>query len=263
VHKVFRAFLVALLLILPTWAYVGLPVYDAKSDINALLQLAEIIKTYLLEKAQLELQVLMSKTVPVDMPSRYRTTSSSWYDLQLPYDRFENLSGWAQAVNKGGDARTGYAAATVLLRQYGSSFQKLAFEEQAKVSSLYGSAELVDATNIHSMETIGQLRSHAASVEKSIQALEDDSLSLDPSMNTVVGVLNKINAASIASLRGSRDTNRTLLSVLEHQVAESKLRRDGYVSEINAEITRQERGAEVNAQHTATISQSIRGFRWR
>lgn len=254
-----------MLLGFPAFAIFGVGdiVHDPISYANALVMLAELVKSYEQVKAQLELQIWMSKTVPVDMSGRYRTIGSPWYGLQLPYDRFGNLQGWIQVVNQGGSAISGYGTASVELRPYGPKFAGLAPEEQQKAASHYASTELADGTNIHSMETVGMLRGNAAAVDRSIQALEDDSLSLDPAMNTEIAVLNKINAASIASLRSTRDTNRALLSVVEQQLAESKRRRDAHASEINAQIMRLEKGAEAKAEYSATISDSLRNFRWR
>src|SRR6266478_5575454 len=105
--------LALLLFILPAIAIdgVGDIVYDPINYANALLMLAELIKNYEQLKGQLELQTWLSKTVPVDMASRYRTIGTNWYGLQLPYDRFGNLGGWLQAVNQGGGALGGYGSA--------------------------------------------------------------------------------------------------------------------------------------------------------
>jgi hypothetical protein len=262
--RIIAALMVVMLIIVPAIAIEGVGdiVYDPINYANALLMLAELIKNYEQLKSQLELQTWLSKIVPVNMAIRYRTLGADWYGLQLPYDRFGNLSGWIQAVNQSGGALAGYGGATVPLQSYGA-LGKLAPDEQQKTASQYASVELADGINVHSMETIGMLRGNASAVQQSIQSLEDDSLSLDPAMNTEIAVLNKINAASIASLRSSRDTNRALLSVLEQQVAESKSRRDAHVAEINTQIMRLERGDAAKAENTSTLTQSLQGFRWR
>ena len=258
--------LVALVLFaLPALAIFGVGdiVYDPILYANAVVTLGEIVKSYEELAAQLDLQLRMAKTVPVDMYQRYRTLGTAWFGLQLPYDRFGNLSGWLQAVNSGGAALGGYNSASVLLQSYGSQISRMAQDEQAKAASQYASAELADGINVHSMETIGMLRGNSSTVERSIQSLENDSLSLDPDMNTEIAVLNKLNAASIASLRSARDTNRALLSVLEQQVVESKRLRDAQVSEINSQIQRLEFGDQAKSERTSTITQSLQSFRWR
>lgn len=264
-RRLITVLLALLLIACPALAIFGIGdiVYDPISYANAVVMLGELVKSYEQLKAQLELQIAMAKTVPVDMVQRYRTMGATWYGLQLPYDRFGNLSGWLQAVNQGGSASAAYSKASVELRAYGTKFTNLAADEQAKTQSQYSSVELVDASNVHGMETIGMLRANASTVDRSIQALETDSLSSDPTMNTQIAVLNKINAASIANLRSTRDANRALLSVLEQQVIESKQKRDAQVSEVNTQILRLEKGDEAKAEHTKTLGESIRNFRWR
>lgn len=268
-RKRIAAVLLALLLVAcPLWAIFGIGlggeiVHDPISYANALLMLAELIKNYEQLKAQYDLQLWLSQMVPVDMALRYGTLGTAWYGLQLPFDRFGNLSGWVQTVNEGGSALGAYGTASVELKPFGAKLSQLHYEEQLRIASNYASAELADGTNVHSMETVGMLRGNAAQVEQAIGDLVADSLSSDPAMNTEIAVLNKINAAGIASLRSSRDTNRVLLSVLEQQIVESKRRRDVEVSEINTQIARLERGEAAKAEYTSTINQSLRNFRWR
>lgn len=262
----FKVFVLALLLLsIPCFAILGVGdiVHDPISYANALVMLAELVRNYEQLTAQLELATRMAQTVPVEMSGRYGTIGTSWYGLAVPFDRFGNLNAWLSAVNGAVDAQGGYNAASLELQPFGPSFAKLSPAEQARVASRYASVELTDGTNVHSMETIGQMRSNAALVDQAVAQLEADSLSMDPAMNTEVAVLNKINAGTVALLRSTRDTNRLNLSVLEQQLAESKLRRDAHVSEWNVQIARQERGAEAKAEFTSTIGQTLRTFRWK
>jgi len=260
---------VVLLLILmasPLLAIFGLGdiVHDPISYANALLMLQQLIQSYDELRAQSEIQIWMSHMVPVfSMAERYRTYGNTWYDLRVPFDRFGNVSAWLQAVNTGEGALGAYGGATVTLQPYGPKFAELHPEEQAKAASNYASIELADGVTVHNLEAVGELRGSAEMTETAIANLTEDSLSMEPEMNTQIAVLNKINAASIASLRSSRDTNRALVGILEQQVVESKLRRDAFVSEVNAQIMRQERSDEIKASYTSTLTESLRNFRWR
>jgi hypothetical protein len=252
---------------LPLWAGLfdggGDTVFDPAVYGQALLEVSELIKNYEQLKAMYELEIANLKMVPVNMPIRYRTLGAAWYGLQLPFDRFGNLAAWLQVVNSGGSGLGGYGGASVTLQPYGAAISQLAPDEQKRVASAYATSELADGSNVQSMETVGMLRGNSPAVDKAIAALEQDSLSLDPAMNTEIAVLNKINAAAIASLRSTRDTNRVLLSTLEEQVVDSKRKRDAEASEVNAAIARIEFGPEAKAEHTATLAQSLQSFRWK
>jgi type IV secretion system protein TrbJ len=262
--KIIAAAIAVALVASPLFAIFGIGdiVYDPISYANAVLMLAELVKSYAELKAEYDLFVQEFRMIPVDMLTRYRTLGASWYGLQLPADRFNNLGSWLQTVNQGGSALGAYNAASVALRQYGPEVGQLSAEEQTKTASQYASIELADATNVQTMETVGMLRANASAVDRAIQNLEADSLSSDPALNTEVGVLNKINATAIAQLRSERDANRALLSTLEQQVAEAKHRRDSEVTEINTQISRLQQGAAEKAKYTGTITQSIQSFRW-
>lgn len=238
-------------------------VHDPISYANALLMLMQIIRSYEQLKADYDLDVWNSTPVPTDMGTAYRVPGVPWYELQLMSDRFGRLSGWLGAVNQAGSAWQGYGAASILLRDSGTTLGKLALDEQEKLATRFATVELTDGTNVHGIETVGQLRTNAVLVDTSLQALEEDSLSMLPEMNTELAVLNKINAAAIAELRVNRDTNRLLLSTLEQQVVNSKRQRDAEASELNVQMMKLNLGDIVKAQHTETLGESLRSFRWR
>jgi hypothetical protein len=257
--------LVAALLAAPLHAVFGVGdiVFDPTSYANAVLMMGELVQTYQKLTAQLNLQTFLGTAVPVDMAARYQTPGAAWQGMQIPYDRFGNLSAWTQQVNQGGSALGAYNSASIQLQPYGSGFAQLTQDEQLKAASQYASVELADGTNIDSLQTIGQLRANARATDQALAGLESDSLSSDPTMNSEVAVLNKINAAAVANIRTARDTNLVLLSALEQQLADSKGRRDAEVSEINAQIARLAQGAATKAQYTSTVTQTLQGFRWQ
>jgi len=257
--------LVVILLAAPLRALFGVGdiVFDPTSYANAVLMMGELVKSYEQLESQFNLQTFLATAVPVNMVSRYQTPAAAWQQLQLPYDRFGNLSAWTQEVNQGGQATGAYNNASIALQPYGSGFAQMTNDEQTKAASQYASFELADGTNIGSMQMIGQLRANASATDQALAGLESDSLSSDPSMNSEIAVLNKINAAAVANIRSTRDANQVLLSLLEQQLVDSKQRRDAGVSEINTQIARLAQGAAAKAQYTSTVTQSLTGFRWQ
>jgi type IV secretion system protein TrbJ len=254
-----------LLLAVPLHAVFGIGdvVFDPTSYANAVLMMGQLVKSYEQFQTQLNLQSFLSQVVPVDMGSRYRTPAASMQPLSVPYDRFGNLGAWVQQLNQGGSAGSAYNSATIPLQAYGPDMAQWPSDEQQKLASQYASLEFADSANIDTMGAIGQLRANASAADQAIAALEADSLSSDPSMNTEIGVLNKISAATIAQIRTSRDANQLLLQTVEQQLADSKRRRDADAAEMNAQIGRMEQGAAVKAQYTSTITDTLHSFRWQ
>src|SRR5690606_20748410 len=101
-----------------------------------------------------------------------------------------------------------------------------------RVKTDYATVELTDAANLHGIEVLGLQRAKAKANERAILELEAATLSTADEMNTHIAVLNKINAAGMMAIRASQDTNQLLVAVLEHQIAESKRRRDAEAAEV-------------------------------
>ena len=93
------------------------------------------------------------------------------------------------------------------------------------------------------------------------QELEAATLSTADEMNTHIAVLNKINAAGMMAVRASQDTNQLLVAVLEHQIAESKRRRDEEAAEIANHIADRTQSRAVADAGTHGTTQVLHNFR--
>jgi hypothetical protein len=76
-----------------------------------------------------------------------------------------------------------------------------------------------------------------------------------------VSVLNKINAASILTLRSLQDSNKLLASLLELQTVLAKQQREATANTINSDISRRQSSAGSIAQVTTTLTDSLENFR--
>ena len=80
-------------------------------------------------------------------------------------------------------------------------------------------------------------------------------------MNTQVGVLNKINAANVTSARLAKDTNKLLVSLLEHQLLDATDRREAAVQAVDAHIAFLSDAPPLFAQTTAQTTEALTTFR--
>ncbi|MGH9421852.1 MAG: hypothetical protein ACRD3J_17890, partial [Thermoanaerobaculia bacterium] len=138
---------------------------------------------------------------------------------------------------------------------------QLSADEAQRVRTGYGTLELIDGLTVHSLEMLGYLRRHSTDVELSLRRLEDDSFSRDPSGNTQVAVLNKINAATVSSVRMSKDTNQILIALLETQLAETKRRREADAVAVNAHIAFETHTRDLFRQTSAGTTEALMNFR--
>jgi hypothetical protein len=177
------------------------------------------------------------------------------------HDTYGAAGGWAAALNNGASAAAGYRQATTTLEDYGSAFSNIPPDQQQQVKGAYANVELADGVNVLGMETIGQLRANASRVEGAISALEQDSLSSDPSMNTEIAVLNKMSAANVVALRNAQDTNKLLASLTEQQLLEAKRARDAEARAINADVRFRSEGKAILDAQANNSSEAMLAWR--
>jgi hypothetical protein len=244
-------------------------VYDPTNYANALLryaelgqQLVQLRNSYAQLVTQYNLAFEMSKNLQ-NMPTRYQAQFSQWRN-SLAQDAYGNTGRWIVGINSGvpSSVEPGYQQATTQLLPYNQNqLSAMNADELARVQSQYATVELADGAGTTAMATIGSIRGSAQDIQARIGNLEADSLSGDPTLNTEVSVLNKINAAGVLTLRTLQDSNKLLASLLEEQTILAKQQRESTVNTINADIERQASLSANLAQVTGTLTDSLQSFR--
>ena len=268
-RRILFGLLAAGLLISTAAAQFGGIVYDPTNYQNAVLryyqlkqQLTELENSYAQLVAQYNLALQMAKNIG-NMPARYGAQFSQWRNA-VALDTYGNTATWINGINTGalGVVSSGYQQATTQLLPYSpGQLSAMNADELARVQSQYATVELADGANATAISTIGSIRGNSQNIETQIGNLEQDSLSNDPALNTEVGVLNKINASGVLTLRTLQDSNKLLASLLEEQTILAKQQREATANTINGDIERQASVAANMAQVTGTITESLENFR--
>ena len=241
-------------------------VYDPTNYHNAVLRylqlqqhLMQLQQTYAKVLAHYNLAFEMARSIQ-NMPARYRALFSQWRNGSAR-NTLANTGAWITGINTG-TVDGGYQLATTQLQPYNPDhLSTMDANELSRVRSQYASVQLADGANLTAMETIGSIRNSASNVEAQMTNLENDSLSGDADLNTEVSVLNKINAASVLTLRSIQDSNKLLASLLEQQVVSAKQQREMTTNAINADIERRADLAGNINQLTGTLTNSLQNFR--
>jgi len=242
-------------------------VFDPTNYANALSryaqlqqQYSQLVTTYQQIRTQYLLLLQQSQLVPVIMNSRYRALATPWQPFAAA-DAYGTTAGWIASANTGVAAASAYTLATQALLEYGGGLNGLSADEAARVKSRYDRVQLADASITHGIAALGSLRNHQVSVETTLSNLETDSYATDPTFNTQIAVLNKVNAATVASARLAKDSNNVLVSLLEQQLLEATDRREAAVQGINAHIAFVNEAAPLLAQTTAQTTAALTTFR--
>jgi len=223
-------------------------------------QYVQLVQSYQTLRSQYQQMVENARRIPVDMSRRYRVLQTPW-SVRSASDAYGTTRRWTSAATTGREVSDGFRAATEPLHDYGSSISALDADQQRYVKSSYGTVELTDAATESSLETVGRLRANATAFQAALQRLEDDSLSGDPALNSEVGVLNKINAATIVALHSAQDTNALLVALTEQQAISAKRTRDAEARSINQHIRFVGEAKRILTAQTAGASDAMR--RWR
>jgi hypothetical protein len=259
----------ALVFASPARAILGLGdvVFDPQNYVQAVRsfiqleqQYAQLIQIYQQSRQQYEQLIRMAKTVPVDMRARYRAVVTPWTNSAAT-NTYGTSGGWISAINNGFDVGAGYSRAVEKLDDYGPALGNIPSEQLDRVKTSYATVELTDGANLQGMETIGRLRANAPALQNTLTALEEDSLSSDPDMNTEVAVLNKINAVSLMGLRSNQDTNKLLVSLAESQIVASKRDRDAEAQAIHQHVRFVNEGKAALAAQADGASRAMLAWR--
>jgi len=259
------------LLLLPaaSQAQFGGVVYDPTNYANAVLRYKQLIQQ-VVQLRQMYQQVLnqynlalqMSRNLQ-NMPARYRATFSQWRAFTAN-DLYGNTRGWVGAANGAGSQTVSpaYQQATIPLLTYSQADLNAINPADARnLKSAYASLQLADGANVSALTTVGNVRANAQTVQQQIANLEQDSLSGDPSLNSEVGVLNKINASNVLTLRTLQDANNLRVAGLEQQVLLAKQQRDTDAANLNFAIQMRQQVTQNLTPFNNHLTQSIGAYR--
>jgi len=269
--KVVAVLAIAVLLLVPaaSEAQFGGIVYDPINYANAVLRyaqlqehLVELIKTYQQVWSHYQLALQMARNIQ-NMPARYRATFSQWRTFTAA-DLYGNTTGWVGAVN-GSAAQSvspAYQRATIPLLTYSQAdLNSINSADARNLQSLYASLELADGANVSGLTTVGNIRANSQSIQQQISNLEQDSLSGDAALNTEVGVLNKINASNVLTLRTLQDANNLRVAALEQQILQAKQQRDSDAANLNFSIQMRQQSTQNLTPFNNNLTQSLSSYR--
>jgi len=221
---------------------------------------AQLVATYQTVRSQYSQMIFMAKMVPTELRARYRTSATSWRNSAAT-DTYGTTASWTAAINSGLGVEDGYQQATQRLDTYGAALSNVPTEQVDRVKANYATIELTDGANLSTIDLLGRLRANAPQAASAIQNLERDTLSADPSLNSEIAVLNKINAANLLAVRNGQDTNQLLVALAEQQLIDAKRKRDAEASAINEHIRFVAEEQELLRTQTGDPSARMLGYR--
>lgn len=205
--------------------------------------------------------------MPQNLAARYQSDFSPWTTFSNPGLAASNTSGitsaWFNALDLGNPARaaSAYSGAVIQAQSYpSSSLSAMDSTTQAVVQNQYASSEIGQANVTNLLSTLGTIRSDSQTFQQKLANLESDTYSTDPSQQTEVGVLAKINTATMLQIHSQQDANQILAAAAAQQALDAKEKLDERNRLINQSIYFQQNFSNVMQQTTGGISDAIQSI---
>lgn len=149
-----------------------------------------------------------------------------WTGLTGAANTYGNTQPWMNAAGSGIGAYPASQAASVPRTSRVSGYSALSQQGQQQLAAQGATADLNDSANATSLQTLGTIRANAGQREADIAALERATHSVDPTQQTELATLQRINQAMLIQLRTQQETNQMMQASGLQQVVGQKQQQD-------------------------------------
>jgi hypothetical protein len=164
-------------------------------------------------------------------PSSYYTAytnmaQQTWTPVAHPANTYGNSLPWVSAATTGSGASAANQAASIQHTGQISGYRELNAQGQQALAAQGATADLGDAVNTTSLQTLGTIRSNAPQREADIRTLEAASHSIDPTQQTQQATLQRINQALLLQLRTQQEASQMTQAQGLQQMVQQKQQQD-------------------------------------
>ena len=197
--------------------------------------------------------------MPQNLAARYATDFTLWTNLSAP-NTYGNTSAWVNALDIGSPAQAtqAYHDAVVQVQSYpGGSLAAQDAATQATIQNQYATSELAQGTTTNTLVTLGTIRSNSEALAQKLANLDADTYSTDPTQQSEMAVLGKINTATLLQIHSQQDTNQILAASVQQQLVAQKQQIDAQNRAINEAIYFQQNFPNTMQQITGGVSDAL------
>jgi hypothetical protein len=199
--------------------------------------------------------------MPQNLAARYKSDFSQWTNLSNSSLAGSNTSGitsaWLNALDLGNPTRAASAYSGAVIQVKSGSLSSQDSTTQATIQNQYASSQIGQSNVTNLLSTLGTIRSDSETFQQKLANLESDTYSTDSSLQTEVGVLAKINAATMLQIHSQQDTNQILAAAAAQQALDAKEKLDERNRLINQAIDFQQNFSTTMQNVTGGVSDSI------
>jgi len=221
-------------LAIPAHAQIGASVVlDPTQSAHALQQLMQGSQLYTttIKTTQNVMETYNLAQRMATAPSSYYTAytnmaQQTWTPVAHPANTYGNSLPWTNAATYGSGAAAANQGASIQRTGQISGYSSLNAQGQQAIAAQGATVDLSDAINSTSLQTIGTVRTNAPQREADIKTLETASHSSDPTQQTELATLQRINQAMLLQLRTQQEASQMTQAQSLQQMVQQKQQQD-------------------------------------
>lgn len=158
---------------------------------------------------------------------RFLSPRSDLMLMQQISNTYGNSMGWLNASNTGTGAAASYQLAVVprtpnMIPGYGTT----SVYGQQQIAAQGATIDIGDSVMSTNLQALGTIRANQIARQTDITNLENATLSQDPSQQTIMATLQRINLALLLELRNQQDANQINANLALQQMVAQKQQQD-------------------------------------
>jgi hypothetical protein len=158
---------------------------------------------------------------------RFLSPRSDLMLMQQISNTYGNSMGWLNASNTGSGAAASYQQAVVprtpnMVPGYGTT----SAIGQQQIAAQGATIDIGDSVMSTNLQVLGTIRANQIARQTDITNLENATLTQDPSQQTIMATLQRINLALLLELRNQQDANQINVNLALQQMVAQKQQQD-------------------------------------
>jgi hypothetical protein len=211
------------------------------------------LQTYntVMQQYQLSRQMILA---PRMLYARFLSPTSDLLLLRQVSNTYGNSMGWLNSANTGNGATAAYQQVSVPKTSNTiPGYSTASMAGQLQIAAQGATVDLGDSVMSNNLQALGTIRANQAARQADITNLEAATQTQDPSQQTIMAELQRINQALLLQLRTLQDANQINANLALQQIISQKQQQDamksafrdsaGYETYYNSNITTTSSGA--------------------
>src|SRR6201996_5965341 len=159
---------------------------------------------------------------PQSLYAQYLSPSTYWMLLNQAANTYGNSQALMNTANSGSNAQYSYQLASIPRTGIVPGYPVLSTPGQQQIAAQGATTDLNDAITVSNLQALGTMRANEIQREQDIEDLEAASHSLDPSQQTDMATMQRINQAMLLQLRQQQETNQLQQGIALQQIVAQK-----------------------------------------